>query len=93
MNLLFLDDHFLRQHLHCVDALCIFFLDLINLSEGSFADKLENLEIIRPNLFFVDLFKMHFQMNLAGHVIVSHSAGHKRKPPLQTTFVVFQIKT
>lgn len=92
-NLFLLDDNLLRQDLHRVDTLRVLLFYLINLAECTFADELQNLKIVGPNVFPLGLFKVYLQVDFSRHLAIPGSSGHQREPALQIRLILFQIET
>lgn len=82
-NLFLLYNDPLGQHLHGVDPLCISFAYLKDLSEGSLANELEDLEIFWTICLFVCLLKLDLKTYLASNMICCRISWFESKPSVE----------
>jgi hypothetical protein len=92
-HLFLLYDNLFRQHLHGVDATSIPFPHLEDLSKGTLADELQNLEVLGTVVLLVDLVEVELEMDLTGDVLAIVLSGLQLKPPIIRMFVLDQVRT
>ena len=87
-NFFLLDDNLLLKHLHGVNSSCVLLSDLVDLSECSLSNELQDLEIIWTVVLLLSSLEGDFDINLSRETRVSVISTSKWKPSFDWRVVV-----